>query len=75
MLAALQPIPVIDAAGNPTMIAVVEVPGAGYAVAGVTLQGAAGPLVTTGCPVQTPFGCFALGRNTNVVTFTNRAVL
>lgn len=70
-----RPIPVIDAAGNPTMIAVDEVPGAGYTVSGVTLQGTAGPLVMTGCPTQTPFGCFALGRNTNVVTFTNRAVL
>jgi hypothetical protein len=70
-----EPIPVIDSAGNPTMIAVDEVPGPGYAVAAVTLQGAAGPLLTAGCPVQTPHGCFALGRNTNVVTFTNRAAL
>jgi hypothetical protein len=69
-----QPIPVIDGGGNPTLVSVDETPGAGYAVASVGVEFAAGPLQQSGCPAPTPYGCFPLRRATNVVTFTNRAV-
>jgi hypothetical protein len=68
------PLPVIDAAGNPTLISVTETPGAGFEVDSIHLQGTAGPLQqTASCPRATPYGCFPLGRATNSATFINRA--
>ena len=68
-----EPIPVIDANGNPALISIDETAGPGFVVDNVHVQGAAGPFQTIGCPTATPFGCFPLGAGTNVVTFTNRS--